>query len=283
MPLHDVALQSEVQVAADFRVQAAQPLFLFGAGAPPIFGLPRRRGQFGRTEPLVSDALGRQRILGQALPGHVELQSVAILQDFDRLALRARHPIVIALKGGIAVLIGAPLMHLVRRRQMGRQLGQVGAFMLEGFGRNEPGFALGPVLQAHRRPLKGLAVEVVEVQERASGQKVRLDGPEAALFAGFAVRVPLLMTPELEAILLGEGLHLRDHHRLSPAAPQASQVGVIDNALPGDIPPVSQGFMKEALQLEAIEGAVKLQVAPFGVAQVKQAGHDALGVFPQRK
>ena len=41
----------------------------------------------------------------------------------------------------IAVLIGAPLMNLVRRRQMGRQLAQIVAFMLEGFGRNQVGFA----------------------------------------------------------------------------------------------------------------------------------------------
>jgi hypothetical protein len=41
--------------------------------------------------------------------------------------------------------------------------------------------------------------------------------------------------------------------------------------------------MKKALHLEAIEGAVKLQVAPFGVAQVKQAGHDALGLLAQLK
>jgi hypothetical protein len=59
--------------------------------------------------------------------------------------------------------------------------------MLKGFGRNQLGFALGPVLHAHRRPLESLAVEIVETQERASSQKVSLYGPEAALFTGFAV------------------------------------------------------------------------------------------------
>src|ERR1700692_765707 len=83
--------------------------------------------------------------------------------------------------------IGAPLMNLVRRRQMARQLGQVAAFMLEGFGRNQPALALGPVLHAHRSPFKGLAVEIVEALKRASGQKVGLDSPEAALFTGFAI------------------------------------------------------------------------------------------------
>ena len=65
------------------------------------------------------------------------------------------------------------------------------------------------------------------------------------------------MTTELEAILLGESLHLRDDHRLSTGASQASQVGVVDNALPWRIPPVGQGFMKKALHLETIEGSGK--------------------------
>ena len=39
--------------------------------------------------------------------------------------------------------------------------------------------------------------------------------------------------------------------------------------------------MKKALHLEAIEGAVKLQVAPFGVAQVKKAGHYSVELLPQ--
>jgi hypothetical protein len=55
-------------------------------------------------------------------------------------------------------------MNLLRRGQMARQLGQVTAFMLEGFGRNQPPLALGPVLHAHRRPFKGLAVEILELE-----------------------------------------------------------------------------------------------------------------------
>src|SRR6266478_6772912 len=89
------------------------------------------------------------------------------------------------------------------------------------------------------------------------------------------------MTTELEAILLGESLYLRDDYRLSAGASQASQVGVVDNTLPRRIPPAGQGFMKKALHLEAIEAAVKLQVAPFGVAQVKNACQDSLGLLPQ--
>src|SRR6266576_5409523 len=91
----------------------------------------------------------------------------------------------------------------------------------------------------------------------------------------------LFMTTELEAILPGEGLHLRHYHRLGTSAAQASQIGVVDYTLPWDIPPVGQGFMKKALHLETIEAAVKLQVAPFGVAQVKKAGHDSVELLPQ--
>src|SRR6516165_12429548 len=91
----------------------------------------------------------------------------------------------------------------------------------------------------------------------------------------------LFMTTELEAILPGEGLHLRHDYRLGTGAAQASQVGVVDYTLPWNIPPVGQGLMKKALHLETIEAAVKLQVAPFGVAQVKKAGHDSVELLPQ--
>jgi hypothetical protein len=39
------------------------------------------------------------------------------------------------------------------------------------------------------------------------------------LLTGLAVGVSLFMTAELEAILLGEGLHLRHYQRLSASAP----------------------------------------------------------------
>jgi hypothetical protein len=39
--------------------------------------------------------------------------------------------------------------------------------------------------------------------------------------------------------------------------------------------------MHKALHLEPIKAAVKLQVAPFGVAQVKKAGHDSVELLPE--
>ena len=44
--------------------------------------------------------------------------------------------------------------------------------------------------------------------------------------------MPLFIATELEKfILLGEGLHLRDDHRLGAGASPASQVGVVDNTV----------------------------------------------------
>jgi hypothetical protein len=122
VPLYCLAFQDKVQISADLWVQDAQPLFLLGAGASAIVVLTRWCKQSGRSEALVSNPIGGQRILGQTLSGQVDLYPVAILQDFDPLARETRHPIIVALKSGIAVLIGAPLMNLLRRRQMGRQL-----------------------------------------------------------------------------------------------------------------------------------------------------------------
>ena len=81
-----------------------------------------------------NSAYARGRVLCRSARWHrqVDLQSVAILQDFDLLPLNSRHPIIVTIKSGTAVLIGAPLMNLVRRRQMGRELGQIVAFMLKG-------------------------------------------------------------------------------------------------------------------------------------------------------
>jgi hypothetical protein len=43
------------------------------------------------------------------------------LENFDLLAFRARDPVIVALEGGIAVLIGAAFVSLIGRRQMSRQ------------------------------------------------------------------------------------------------------------------------------------------------------------------
>src|ERR1039458_8421436 len=106
-----------------------------------------------RTELAVFDTIGRQPILGQTLAGLVDFQPVAVFQDFNLVAFGSRHPIVIGAKGQVTILVSAPTMVPIGRGQMGRQLGQVIAFMLEGFGRNQPCLALRLVVQAHRGPI----------------------------------------------------------------------------------------------------------------------------------
>src|ERR1035438_4613183 len=77
-----------------------------------------------RTKLAVFDVIGRQWILGQALPRLVDFQLVAVFQDLNVLAFGSRHPIVIGAKGQVTVLVSAPTMVPIGRGQMGRQLGQ---------------------------------------------------------------------------------------------------------------------------------------------------------------
>ena len=89
------------------------------------------------------------------------------------------------------------------------------------------------------------------------------------------------MADEPEAVLLAEGLHLRDHHRIAARAPQPRQIRVVDDALSRRAAPEHQRLMEEAFHLETVEGAVELQVAPLRVAQVEQAGDDPDQLLPQ--
>ena len=156
--------------------------------------------------------------------------------------------------------------------QMGRQLGQVGAFMLEGFSGNQPRLALGFVIHSHRGPRQRLGVDVLQTLESAAGQEVGFHRPEAPLFAGLAVAMLDFVAAEDKAILFGEGLHLRDDQRVGSGAPQSCQVGVVDDALASGVAPEHQPLVKEALHFEAIKGAVKLEITPLAIAQVDQAG-----------
>ena len=56
--------------------------------------------------------------------------------------------------------------------------------------------------------------------------------------------MPLFVANKLEGKLLGEHLHLGDQHGLGTGATQPGQVGVVDDALPGGIPPAGQSLVK---------------------------------------
>jgi hypothetical protein len=99
-------------------------------------------------------------------------------------------------------------------------------------------------------------------------KKVRLHRPKAAFLARFAVGVILLMTEEAESILLGEGFHLRRHHRVPARSAQPCQIGVVDNADRRRMLPEHQSLMQEALHPKAIEHPIEAQVPSFGVTQV---------------
>lgn len=96
------------------------------------------------------------------------------------------------------------------------------------------------------------------------------------------IGVPQGVAEELEAVPLGELGHLRQDYRLPAAAAQPRQVGVVDNALPGRLAPVRQGFVQKALHGETVDAAVDRQLveiarivvndgAPREIAQVLRA------------
>ena len=172
-------------------------------------------------------------------------------------------------------------MELIGRGQMGRQGGEVSAFKLKGFGRDESRLALGLMVHAHGRPGQSLLVDVLQAGKGAAGEEVGLHRPEAALLAGFAVGVVQFVATEDKPVLLGEGLHLRGDYRPAPNAPQPRQIGVVDNALAGGVAPEQERLVEEALHLEAIKSAVKPEVTTFTVTQVDQAGDEFDPPAPQ--
>src|SRR5208282_1072183 len=125
--------QDQIQVGTDCRPQGAQVLFLRLGRA---MAMPRMvwLGLVWRTELLIADTLGRQWIFCQALAPLINLQSIVVFQEFNLLALGARHPVIIGSKGGKAILVGAAAVVPVRRWQMGRQLDEVLAFVFKGLG-----------------------------------------------------------------------------------------------------------------------------------------------------
>src|SRR5213078_475924 len=154
---------------------------------------------------------------------------------------------------------------------MSGQLSQKRPFVLEGLGGNEPGLALRPLLQAHRRPLQGLAVEILEVLEGTARHEVGFDREKTALLARFSIRMSWGMAAEGKPVGFGKSFHLRNDHGVGAQAAQTRQVSVVDDTDPGRIAPVAQGQMQETLQMEAVEDGVELEIPALGVAQVKQA------------
>ena len=172
-------------------------------------------------------------------------------------------------------------MRPVRRGELGRQFGQIVAFVLESLGGDQSRLAGRAVLHAHRGPLECLLVQILQALEAAARQEVGLDRPETSLFSGFSVRVADRMAEEHEAVALGEGGHFRHDHRPLAAAAEPRQVGVVDDALLGGVAPEQERLVQETLHGETVECPVELQVPPLRVPQVQEAGDDPRRVARQ--
>ena len=144
--------------------------------------------------------------------------------------------------------------------------------VFEGLGRDEPGLALGPLFHAHGGPLQRLVVQILQTAEGAARQEVRLDRQKAAFFARFAIGMSAGMTDEAKAVAFGEGFHLRHDHRWAPRPRSRARLVLSIMQTGRRVTPMQQRPMQEALHLEAIKDAIKLQIPALGVAQIKQAG-----------
>jgi hypothetical protein len=80
------------------------------------------------------------------------------------------------------------------------------------------------------------------------------------------------MTDKLKVVLLAKGRHLGRYQGLATGTAQPGQIGIVNNALPGDISPIGQRLMEKALHTEAVKVGIELEVTAYGVAQVKQTG-----------
>jgi len=159
-------------------------------------------------------------------------------------------------------------------RKVRRELDEGGLFVLEGLGGDQASLGDRSVIHADGRPLPSLHVQILQTLEAAAWQKIRLQGPETAFFPGLAVRVPLLVTPELEAVLLGKRGHLRNDDGVPARAPQPREIRVVDDADGRGISPEHQRLVEEGLHRKAVEGAVEPKVASLGVPQVQKTGDD---------
>src|SRR5207249_1837683 len=115
-----------------FRYRAQSLLLLLGWPFA-ILRLTRRSGHSLRTDERVGDAIGRQWIFHQALEVLVDLQAIAVLENLHVIAVRPRHPVIVAAEGRVTILVGFPFMDEIWRRQMGGQLQQKLLLMREGF------------------------------------------------------------------------------------------------------------------------------------------------------
>ena len=111
--------QGKIQVRVDRGARARRCFSSAWVGCLQLRAVAGRRRLSLRAELAVFDPIGRQRILGQALPRLVDFQPVAVFQDFDFVAFGSRHPVVIGAKGQVTVLVSAPAMVPIGRGQMG--------------------------------------------------------------------------------------------------------------------------------------------------------------------
>ena len=140
------AFKGKVQPGSDHLVDRSQPRLLLGRRLLAVLWSVSRFGLALGAELSVLHPVWRQSILDQEFAAPVDLEVVAVLQHVDIGAVGARHPVEVAVQGGVAVLVRASIMPQVGRGKMRRQLDQGCTLVLEGLDRNQPSLAHGSVV-----------------------------------------------------------------------------------------------------------------------------------------
>src|SRR5262245_16851227 len=140
-----------------------------------------------------------------------------------------RHRVAVRVNRDVAIEIDDALKDLIDRRQHARQRLKVRLLHYVGrLGRHAED-ALRLLVGDLPAPGQCLAVQIVEVDERATREEVPFYPREWSLDPSFSIGMAEMMSPKAEAQRARKGNHLRRDHRLRPRARDYDHAGIVDD------------------------------------------------------
>jgi len=176
----------------------------------------------------------------------------------------------------IALVVNDACHTDVGYRNMQRQRaerGLLGRVQLDRFGANRPfRFRVGPFA-----PRPKLCVAIGLVGKRPSRVEVILDMMKRPFDARRAIGVAQPVRTKDKSEAVGEGRHLRRHHRVLTRAAGHDDTGVVDHALAARSAKIGQGLGQKHLGPEASPPRVQLRVVHARIAKDQRGAlHPAL-------